>query len=164
MATTLALSSAVVYTRHLLSPHEGFLTQHCNISEKGNQHLDSDGPDQTPSIRHQPHYLKDFKPEPSLSLRPDPPACNQRGKQTKSKRKIQGVPQSQTTALPRHQEEEETDKFKQAQIEQTYEKHFPKRGNRNAERTEKHKNTRTKWHKVRHKTNRLKNKPQSNKE
>ena len=40
-----------------------------------------------------------------------------------SKRKIQGVPQSQTAGLPRHQEEEETDKTKQAQIEQTYEKH-----------------------------------------
>ena len=39
------------------------------------------------------------------------------------KRKVQGVLQSQTTALPRHQEEEETDKTKQAQIEQTYEKH-----------------------------------------
>ena len=39
------------------------------------------------------------------------------------KRKIQGVPQSQTAGLPRHQEEEETDKTKQAQIEQTYEKH-----------------------------------------
>ena len=39
------------------------------------------------------------------------------------KRKVQGVPQSQTAALPRHQEEEETDKTKQAQIEQTYEKH-----------------------------------------
>ena len=38
----------------------------------------------------------------------------------KGKRKVQGVPQSQTAALPRHQEEEETDKFKQAQIEQTY--------------------------------------------
>ena len=36
------------------------------------------------------------------------------------KRKAQGVPQSQTAALPRPQEEEET---KQAQIEQTYEKH-----------------------------------------
>ena len=36
------------------------------------------------------------------------------------KRKVQGVPQSQTAALPRHQEEEETDKTKQAQIEQTY--------------------------------------------
>ena len=33
------------------------------------------------------------------------------------------MPQSQTKALPRHQEEEETDKTKQAQIEQTYEKH-----------------------------------------
>ena len=40
-----------------------------------------------------------------------------------SKRKVQGVPQLQTTALPRPQEEEETDKSKQAQTEQTYEKH-----------------------------------------
>ena len=41
----------------------------------------------------------------------------------KSKRKVQGVPQLQTTAFPRHQEEEKIDKCKQAQIEQTYEKH-----------------------------------------
>ena len=41
----------------------------------------------------------------------------------KSTRKVQGVPQSQTAALPRPQEEEETDKSKQAQTEQTYEKH-----------------------------------------
>ena len=41
----------------------------------------------------------------------------------KSKRKVQGVPQSQTAALPRPQEEEETDKSKQAQTQQTYEKH-----------------------------------------
>ena len=41
----------------------------------------------------------------------------------KGKRKVQGVPQSQTAALPRPQEEEETDKSKQAQIEQKYEKH-----------------------------------------
>ena len=41
----------------------------------------------------------------------------------KGKRKVQGVPQSQTAALPRPQEEEETDKSKQAQTEQTYEKH-----------------------------------------
>ena len=41
----------------------------------------------------------------------------------KGKRKVQGVPQSQTEALPRPQEEEETDKSKQAQTEQTYEKH-----------------------------------------
>ena len=44
-------------------------------------------------------------------------------KKKKSKRKVQGMPKSQTAALPRHQEEEETDKSKQAQIEQTYEKH-----------------------------------------
>ena len=41
----------------------------------------------------------------------------------KGKRKVQRVPQSQTAALPRPQKEEETDKSKQAQIEQTYEKH-----------------------------------------
>ena len=41
----------------------------------------------------------------------------------KSKRKVQGVPQSQTAALARPQEEDETDKSKQAQPEQTYEKH-----------------------------------------
>ena len=56
------------------------------------------------------------------------------------------MPQSQTAALPRPQEEEETDKSKQAQTEQTYEKIsslFPKRGNRNTKRTEKHKNKMT---------------------
>ena len=42
----------------------------------------------------------------------------------KGKRKVQGVPQSQTAALPRPQKEEETDKSKQAQTEQTYEKHL----------------------------------------
>ena len=41
----------------------------------------------------------------------------------KGKRKVQGVPQSQTAALPRPLEEEETDKSKQAQTEQTYKKH-----------------------------------------
>ena len=39
------------------------------------------------------------------------------------KRKVQGVPQSQAATLLRHQEEEETDNTKQAQIEQTYKKH-----------------------------------------
>ena len=41
----------------------------------------------------------------------------------KGKRKVHGVPQSQTAALPKHQEEEEIDKSKQAQIDQTYDKH-----------------------------------------
>ena len=41
----------------------------------------------------------------------------------KGKRKVQGVPRLQAAAFPRHQEEEETDKTKQAQIKQTYEKH-----------------------------------------
>ena len=42
----------------------------------------------------------------------------------KGKRKVQEVPHSQDAAHPRHKEEEETDKTKQAQIEQTYEKHL----------------------------------------
>ena len=40
-------------------------------------------------------------------------------KPEKGKRKVQGEPQSQTAALPRHQEEEETDTTKQTQIKQT---------------------------------------------
>ena len=65
--------------------------------------------------------------------------------QNKGQRKDQGVPQSQTAFLPRYQEEKETDKIKQAQIEQRTKSTktssvFPKRGNRNAKRTEKHKN------------------------
>ena len=49
--------------------------------------------------------------------------CTYSSEKQKGKRKVQGMPQSQTAALPRHQEEEEADKSKQAQIEQTYEKH-----------------------------------------
>ena len=45
-------------------------------------------------------------------------------KKNKGKRKVQGVPQSQAAALPRHQEKEETDKTKQEQIKQTYGKHY----------------------------------------
>ena len=44
------------------------------------------------------------------------------GMQKRGIRKVQGVPQSQTAGLHRHQKEE-TNKTKQAQIEQTYEKH-----------------------------------------
>ena len=40
----------------------------------------------------------------------------------KGKNKGQGVSQLQTAALPRHREEDETDKTK-PEIEQTYEKH-----------------------------------------
>ena len=63
----------------------------------------------------------------------------------KEKRKVQRVPQSQAAALPKHQEEEETDKTKQRKsnkrTKRTYVSAlFPKRGNRNATRTEKHKN------------------------
>ena len=41
----------------------------------------------------------------------------------KGKRKVQGVPQTQAAALPRHLKEEKTDKTNQAQIEQMYQKH-----------------------------------------
>ena len=44
-------------------------------------------------------------------------------KKKKKERKVQGVPQSQAAAHPRHEEEEETGKTKQAQIVQTYDKH-----------------------------------------
>ena len=50
-------------------------------------------------------------------------ACISILKLKKGKIKVQGVPQSQTAALPRPQEEEEPDKSNQAQTEQTYEKH-----------------------------------------
>ena len=63
---------------------------------------------------------------------PEPTACAQKSQPSliaphpfvtkKGKRKVQGVPQSQAASLPRHQEEEEADKTKQAEIEQTYEK------------------------------------------
>ena len=43
--------------------------------------------------------------------------------EVKKSKRVQGVPQSQAATLPRYQEEEETDKTKQAQIEQTYKKH-----------------------------------------
>ena len=64
----------------------------------------------------------------------------------KGKRKVQGVTQSETAALARHQEEKETDETKQAQIETKRTKSskisslFPMLGNHNAKRTEKHKN------------------------
>ena len=79
------------------------------------------------------------------------------GIQQKKVRKVQGVPQSQTAALPRPQEEEETDKpnkhkpnkrTKSTKISSL----FPKRGNRNTKRTEKRKNKMTQ---ERHTTNRL---------
>ena len=41
----------------------------------------------------------------------------------KGKRKVQGVTQSEAATLPRQEEEEETDKIEEAQIEQTYKKH-----------------------------------------
>ena len=59
------------------------------------------------------------------------------------KRKVQGVPQSQTAALRRHQEEE-TNPNKHKPNKRTKSTKisslFPKRGNRNIKRTEKHKN------------------------
>ena len=67
---------------------------------------------------------------------------------TKSKRKVQGVPQSQTAALPRpHEEEEPTSLNKHKPNKRTKSTKisslFPKRGNHNTKRTEKHKNKMT---------------------
>ena len=53
---------------------------------------------------------------------PNSISASKRKHKKKGMRKVQGVLQSQTAALPRPQEEEETDKSKQAQTEQTYEK------------------------------------------
>ena len=70
------------------------------------------------SLAHLPYAVEKPEHEDSLYSKVSPFISN-----IKSKRKVKGVPQSQTAALPRHQDEEETDKTKQAQIEQTYEKH-----------------------------------------
>ena len=66
----------------------------------------------------------------------------------KRKEKSPGSVTIETAALPRPQEEEETDKSKQAQTEKRTKSTkisslFPKRGNRNTKRTEKHKNKMT---------------------
>ena len=68
-------------------------------------------------------FLPHPQPWTSFFLNPTKSICFAVMIKKKGKRKVQGVPQSQIAALPRHQEEEEIDKFKQAQIEQTYEKH-----------------------------------------
>ena len=66
----------------------------------------------------------------------------------KGKRKVQGVPQSQTAALPRPQEEEEPTNLNKHKPDKRTKSTktsslFPKRGNRNTKRTEKHKNKMT---------------------
>ena len=87
--TILALSAAVLYTRHLFSPREEFLTHQCNISEnikikriqrwnndedstarnnwnaeaKENQQYEAGRLEQSQSIRYQPTYLKVSGPE-----------------------------------------------------------------------------------------------------
>ena len=73
------------------------------------------------------------------------------------KRKVQEVYQSQTAAHPGHQEEEKTHtqtSTNRRNIRKALRLVYlsPKRGNRNAKRTEKHK---SKKHKVRHKIYRL---------
>ena len=71
------------------------------------------------------HQSVPYSQEPASVVQLDAPSELRPGGRgfKKGKRKVQGVPQSQTAALPWHQEEEETDKSKQAQTEQTYEKH-----------------------------------------
>ena len=58
-----------------------------------------------------------------VPIRLDVSKLKQDSKMQKRQKKSPGSAKSQTAALPRHQEEEETKKSKQAQIEQTYEKH-----------------------------------------
>ena len=63
----------------------------------------------------------------------------------KGKRKVQGVPQSQAEAHPRHKEEEKTDKTNKRKSNKRTKSTkisslFPKRGKCNAKITEKHKN------------------------
>ena len=66
-------------------------------------------------------------------------------KKKKNKRKVQGVPQLQTTALPRSLEEEKPTNLNKHKPNKRTESTkisslFPKRGNRNTKSTEKHKN------------------------
>ena len=67
----------------------------------------------------------------------------------KGKRKVRRVPQSQTAAPPRHQEEGKTDKNPNKHKSNKHTKStktsylVPKRDNRNAKMTEKHKNKMT---------------------
>ena len=84
---------------------------------------------------------------------------------TKGKRKVQGVPQSQTAALPRPQEEEETDKSEQAQTEQTNEKHQDQLSLPQARQYQKDRKTQEQ-NDTRKDTQQIapQNKPQSNKE
>ena len=65
-------------------------------------------------------------------------ACSRK----KGLEKSPGVPQSETAALPRHQEEEEHKSNKRTKSTKISSL-FPKPGNRNAKRTEKHKNKMT---------------------
>ena len=71
------------------------------------------------------YFSTDFHYRTRLDANPHNVSRHKNWSQIKQEdnRSIQGVPQSQTAALPRHQEEKETDKTKQAQIEETYEKH-----------------------------------------
>ena len=61
------------------------------------------------------HFIKPYvNPFPGVE-----PTPKNESSFEKKKVEVQGVPQSQTAALPRPQEEETTDKSKQAQTEQT---------------------------------------------
>ena len=77
------------------------------------------------------------------------------------------MPQSQAAAHPRHEEEEETEKTKQAQIERTkstkISSFFPKRGKRNAKRTENYKNKITQGKTLNISTRRINHKVTKNK-
>ena len=102
VATTLAVSSAVVCTRFLFSPREGFLTHQCNIKIKRIQRRKNETmtqqqeitemlkqkktnswtPGSRPESEHQAPtgLLKSL--QTGAVIESDPPACNQRGKQS----------------------------------------------------------------------------------
>ena len=77
----------------------------------------------TPKFHHLKQLTVFYNKDRNLSTLVSIPQCHNQIHVKKVREKVQGVPQSQTAALPRPQEEEETDKSKQAQTEQTYEEH-----------------------------------------
>ena len=88
-------------------------------------------------VREKSRECHNHKPQPFPDTKRRRKPTN-RNKHKRGKRKVQGVPQSQTAVLPRPQDKpnKRTKKTKISSL-------FPKRGNRNTKRTEKHKNKMT---------------------
>ena len=94
------------------------------VREKSREcHNHKPQPFSDPKRKRKPTNLNKHKPNKRTKSTKISSLFPKRGNRKKGKRKVQGGPQSQTAALPRRQEEEETDKSTQAQTEQTNEKH-----------------------------------------